>query len=146
MMDSRALRLPGVLSAEDCFLAQIANNWMPSFGDFGRRQPADLDAVENLAQLWRNIGRAASHLLADRDVLEGAHKRNAVVAILETTAQRLRFAPACVDERVRCPGRNEEQDRTQGVVIADAIVGFGFHDREYFLFSDLQAGLVTSAH
>src|SRR5689334_15838337 len=63
-------------------------------GDFWRRQAAHLDAFENLAQLRRNVGRAANDLFAHGDVLERAGERDALVAALKAAAQGLRFALA----------------------------------------------------
>src|SRR5215510_12016097 len=97
------------------------------FGDLGRGQPADFDAVQHLAQLGRNVGGAADDLVAYRDVLERAGEVDAFIATLEAAAQGLRLALAPVDECFRRPGRDQEQDRTQGVVVADGIVGLRFH-------------------
>src|SRR5262249_26147681 len=79
-------------------------------GDFGRRQSANLDAVEHLAQLRRNVSRAADDLLAHGDVLEGAGKGNSIIATLKTAAQSFRLALASLDGCFRRSGRNEEKD------------------------------------
>src|SRR5262249_50071200 len=72
----------------------------PELGDLGRRQASDLDAFEHLAQLRRNVGRAADDLLAHRDVLELTGEGDALVATLEAGAQGLCFALAAIDERL----------------------------------------------
>src|SRR5262249_57564998 len=80
-------------------------------GDLGRRQSADLDAVEHLAQFRRDVSRAANDLLAHGDVLEGAGKGNSLVATLKTAAQSLRLALAPLNDCIRRSGRDEEKDR-----------------------------------
>src|SRR5262249_61261322 len=68
-------------------------------GEFRWRQSANFDTVEHLAQLCRNVSRAANDLVAHGDVLESAATGNSRVAVLKTTAQAFRFALASLHTR-----------------------------------------------
>src|SRR5215831_14096338 len=107
------------------------------FGDFRWRQSANFDTVEHLAQLRRNVSRAANDLVAHGDVLESAGKGNSRVAVLKTAAQAFRFALASLHQRLWRSSRNQEKDGAKRVIVADAIVGLRFHRRKNVLVADL---------
>ncbi len=114
-------------------------------GHLGGGQLADLDAIEHLALVGPDVGRAARDLIAHRHVLQPARKGDALVATLEAPAQTLGLALAPLDERFRRSRRDDEQDRAQRVVVAH-VVGLGVGGGEQVLFPDLQARLIASAH
>ena len=143
---SRGLLLTGRVVGRGLLLRADREHLDAGLGDFGRRQLADLDALEHLAQLRRKVGRAADDLVAHGDVLERAGEGDAVLAALEAPAQRFRLALAPVDEGFGRAGRDDEQDRPQRVVVADRVVGLAVHRRQDVLLGDLEGRLVAPAH
>ena len=77
---------------------------MPSLVTSGAVRPTDLDALEHLAKLRRNVGGAADDLLAHGHVLESAREGNALLATMEASAQSFCFASPAVDELSAAPG------------------------------------------
>src|SRR5208282_1857152 len=116
---------------------------------FGRSQVTDTGAVENVAQLLRQLGGILRDLIAYRDVGQRAGKRNAVAAVLKARAQGVGVMFAGLVSGLGRTARHNENDGAHDVFVAHVVLFRGLVQLELrfdILVPDFKARSVAPAH